>query len=1027
MMIVALLIFLIGIATEEYIYGIIFATLIYLFDSNRKLQTRVKLLERDNLKPQTITQKSSNDTSAVNTHKNAHVETHSANPKENLNPEQPIKFESTLPQTSTVNKPLNLKSLHDNKSASLKTVVVKKGSFTQGIINKILEPLVSTILGPFTSLLSSFTKIYTHYKKQGKAPVFFLTLAGIVTLVMGFGYLLQYSFNEYLPPLGKVSIGYLSALAVLIFAIRLHKTRHDMSEYCASLIGLSVILLYLCSYFLGPYYQLISDLKTFSLLVLICATGYILSKVYETRIVAFISLLGGALSPIFLTSIISSSPLLYLSFLLLICIGAMVIAFSIRWQLLAQISFVLSIGLVEFVLLQAHNSQSITAILLVHLFFYTMCLNLYFQWFKFKTSRQNCLIQLCISLAFMLVTLEQVSSSSQQYGLLLLFNAFLAASVFLFCQITGFKSLINKDFKIIALLISGFFTGTALLVLISTELLSLVWGIEGLILLYLGLRFNFYSVRIEAYLLLLVSSLSAILNICIWFFDAIAPMPLLVSLEFNLGYLNLVSIVALSFVMPILLNINIRVISYKEKVFKNYLNQLSFCLLSLLFMTSIACIYDKGFWLFALIPLFGLIVISHKFNWPKLEKIAFLHWLLLLIPVIASGLYMGDFHFKTQTLIGQIARIEAFIALWLIAYFYRKLFTKSTLFKIAQHLDTTFFIILPICFLPSVYRQSPEVMPLVLWGSALLSVFIYYKLQRPVLWLMAKLVILTAASASIFACYLIRFENWQGYGLSALLLGCVLLLSLLLVSKSFSHQVTSSVNIFKNKVVSVFSAVCIFWGISLLIFVFGITNSAYYGLFSTIIYCYALILLPYFNTRMKPYYGTIHRYIWLSGLCLTLGLWLYSDINQLSNLSSIAVIYIPLLFSLFFMSYTQKPRFVLTRRLGLKQKSSILMCHFCLTSIYLSLIYLYELKLTSPLISILLVIHGTNLLFHTLKTKYLWLMPISIGYFVIATSKVLLWDISGFTVLQKVIAFMFIGCILLGSAFQFQKLKTKNA
>ncbi len=69
--------------------------------------------------------------------------------------------------------------------------------------------------------------------------------------------------------------------------------------------------------------------------------------------------------------------------------------------------------------------------------------------------------------------------------------------------------------------------------------------------------------------------------------------------------------------------------------------------------------------------------------------------------------------------------------------------------------------------------------------------------------------------------------------------------------------------------------------------------------------------------------------------------------------------------------------------------------------------YLYETRLTSPLVSILLVIHGTNLLFHTLKIKYLWLMPASIGYFTIATSKILLWDISGFTVLQKVIAFIF--------------------
>ncbi|WP_170940600.1 hypothetical protein [Pseudoalteromonas sp. NBT06-2] len=134
---------------------------------------------------------------------------------------------------------------------------------------------------------------------------------------------------------------------------------------------------------------------------------------------------------------------------------------------------------------------------------------------------------------------------------------------------------------------------------------------------------------------------------------------------------------------------------------------------------------------------------------------------------------------------------------------------------------------------------------------------------------------------------------------------------------------------------------------------------------------------------------------------LILALWQYTDINQIINIYSITFIYIPLLLSVFYISYTSKPQCVLTRRLGVKQKASILLCHLCLTSIYLSLIYLYEARLTSPLVSILLVIHSTNLLFHTLKIKYLWLMPVSIGYFAIATSKILLWDVSGFTVLQK--------------------------
>jgi len=271
----------------------------------------------------------------------------------------------------------------------------------------------------------------------------------------------------------------------------------------------------------------------------------------------------------------------------------------------------------------------------------------------------------------------------------------------------------------------------------------------------------------------------------------------------------------------------------------------------------------------------------------------------------------------------------------------------------------------------------------------------------------------------------VRFENWQGHGLTALILGNFLLLSLLLISNSFTHQVHSSSNIFKNKITSLFAPICMFWGLSIFIFVFGVSNSIYYALLCAIVYCYTLVIWPVFSIRMKPYYGVIHKSIWLKTLLLLLVLWL--DSNQTLNLISIILIYIPLLISVLYISYTNKPLAVLTRRLGIKQKTSIVMCHLSLTSFYLSLTYLYESSLASPLISILLVIQGTNLLFHTLKAKYIWLMPMSVGFFVVATSKVLVWDLSGLSILQKVIAFMFIGCILLGSAFQFQKLKTKSA
>ncbi|SFD04986.1 DUF2339 domain-containing protein [Pseudoalteromonas denitrificans] len=1026
--IIAIFIFIIGIVMEEYFYGFTIAMFFYLFDSNHKLKHRVFLLE-----------------------KNTHIPKQKAQLDKENSIDNPITNEPTaIPLTESFEGPTISKAFSaEEQYTNEHTQIIKEQNLTppestlhsdeksivtsnnhhliSRCLSKISETILSTIFGPITALLSSFIDIYQHYKKQGKAPAFFLTIAGIITLVMGFGYLLQYSFNEYLPPSGKVVCAYLICITLMIFAMKLHKKRPDMSEFSASLIGLSLILFYLSSYFLGPFYQLTSDLVTFILLSLITLIGYILAKQYETRIVAFISLLGGAIAPILISGTAEQTPLLYLSFLCLICIGALPLAFSIRWPLLSQMSLVLSIAMVEFILAQADLTPSFFILFLLHIFFYQLLINIYFQWYKFKSSHANCIIQLSTIVAFILLTLEQTTLNNTQYAYLLLLNACITGSLFLISKFKLKKMQVphTQEINIISIILSGLFIGIALLMMISPNFLGLIWGVEGLLLLFLGLYFGYPSVRKEAFLLLFIAILISIINISTWLFNAIAPLPILFKLTFDSGYLNLLSLVCVSFTIGKILQRFSDVLTPLENLGKTVFYQLSYILFSLFFMLSLASILPEGFWLLIILPLFYLTYISHKKDWGNIEKIALLHWFILLIPIIASALYVGNFHFSMQTTVAKIARIEAFLSLWAIAYYYRKFFKLSPLFNLAQKLDTLFFLLLPIFFLPSVYRNIPEAITLALWVSALISIIIFYKLKRDILWTMAKILVFIAALTSLYACYLVKFNSWQGYGLSALLLGCILLFILLLSIKAFttSPELSHSLKTVKHKIVSLFIPTCIYWGISLFILIYGMSNDLLYGLFSVLIYCILLLVLPSFRIELKKHFGYISYCIWILSLALILGLW--GKINSI-NLLYMSPVYLPLLLGLFLFSYSNNPLCVLTRRLGVKQRISMLLSHAYLTSFYLSMTYYYTLDLTGPLTSIILVVHGTNLLFHTLKAKYQWLMPVSIGYFSVATAKIMLWDISDFTVLQKVIAFMFIGSILLIAAYQFQKLKTKN-
>ncbi len=53
----------------------------------------------------------------------------------------------------------------------------------------------AAMLSPLLGLFAQAKDFYQHYQAKGQGPVFMMTLAGIIAMTLGFGYLLQYSMN----------------------------------------------------------------------------------------------------------------------------------------------------------------------------------------------------------------------------------------------------------------------------------------------------------------------------------------------------------------------------------------------------------------------------------------------------------------------------------------------------------------------------------------------------------------------------------------------------------------------------------------------------------------------------------------------------------------------------------------------------------------------------------------------------------------------------------------------------------------
>ena len=100
--------------------------------------------------------------------------------------------------------------------------------------------------------------------------------------------------------------------------------------------------------------------------------------------------------------------------------------------------------------------------------------------------------------------------------------------------------------------------------------------------------------------------------------------------------------------------------------------------------------------------------------------------------------------------------------------------------------------------------------------------------------------------------------------------------------------------------------------------------------------------------------------------------------------------------------------------------------HILLAVSYLLWSYQFSKLIAAPLSAILLVLHGCSLMFVSLQASQTKTIKLASAFFIVACGKVLLVDMANFLIVQKVIAFMLIGAILLAVSYFYQKMKNQQ-
>ncbi|MFK7833446.1 MAG: DUF2339 domain-containing protein [Winogradskyella sp.] len=199
-----------------------------------------------------------------------------------------------------------------------------------------------------------------------------LNKIGIVITIIGVAIGAKYSIeNDLISPLTRIILGYLTAIGLLSFGIKL-KPKYE--SYSAVLVSGAIVILYFITFFAYSFYELIPQLLTFVLMVVFTAFTVVAAISYNRQVIAHIGLVGAYAVP-FLLSDGSGQVEIMFSYMAIINIGILIISFKKYWKSLYYSAFIFTWLIFSFWYFfdyyqEAHYTIGLTFLAVFFLIFY---------------------------------------------------------------------------------------------------------------------------------------------------------------------------------------------------------------------------------------------------------------------------------------------------------------------------------------------------------------------------------------------------------------------------------------------------------------------------------------------------------------------------------------------------------------------------------------------------------------------------------------------------------------------------------
>jgi len=172
---------------------------------------------------------------------------------------------------------------------------------------------------------------------EKKIGQFWLNRIGIVAVLVGVSYFLKYAFeNNWIGPGGRVAIGLLAGIGLVIWSEKFRHRGHVAFSYSLKAAGIGTLYLSLWGAF--QIYHLIPAAAAFSAMVIVTAATIVLALTQDAELLASFALAGGFATPVLLSTGENHEAVLF-SYVILLDLAILAMAVYKPWRRLLWGSF----------------------------------------------------------------------------------------------------------------------------------------------------------------------------------------------------------------------------------------------------------------------------------------------------------------------------------------------------------------------------------------------------------------------------------------------------------------------------------------------------------------------------------------------------------------------------------------------------------------------------------------------------------------------------------------------------------------